>query len=150
MKVAEDFLLAEWNPDNTSGIKPKISSGWYDFNSDFPQVTVTGVSENVIGGGDTGYNSINLGGTAPTQIMGGEVAVNCWAQRGRGTDGNNPKTLVYQFSEEVKRIIRNNHEGDSELETLAFNSREQIVDNDSEPTVFRFECMVGYIYLERS
>jgi len=149
MKVA-DMLANDWDESNTRGIRPKISSGWWDKSSSYPQVTVNSISENAVQAGDTGYISINNGDGAPTQLMGGELSVQCWAQRGNDIGDNNPKTMAFLFSSEVKRIVRANFDADDELNEIGFSGREQIVDTEPSPVVYRFECSVLYSYIEDS
>lgn len=97
-----DLLDNSWNTANTSiSIKPSISTGWWDKENDYPQVSVTsrtdageGASFNESGGKGVGRDETTT------------VTVTCFATRQEGEP--NPKKLTHEFLQEVYRIVGDN------------------------------------------
>lgn len=144
-KLTLKLLLADkWVAANTSDVTPTIHTGWYDQKASHPQVTVTNADEGVLAGGDTGYSGIKADGSGPTKLMRGTVDVNCWSTRDAASI--NPKQLVFEFSEEVKRIVLANVTGATDLIWISWLGRLDQPDPDVTPTVFRYLCQVAYGY----
>lgn len=155
--VIRDLLDNNWDTTNTSidslsPNKPRIHTGWFNGAEgwyDIPQISVTNADENPLGGGETGFSFIVPDGSGPGKSMLGNVDVVCWAHQDM-YDGVNAKTLTYEFSEEVKRIIKANlFPSDPDIEWLSWAGRVERVDVDAEPPLFRYDCEVRYFYFDR-
>lgn len=149
--VVRDLISNNWNTANTSiNDAPRVHTGWYNGAEgwgDTPQISVTNANENPLGGGNTGFSAIKAdGSTPPIKHMLGFVDVVCWAHQDM-YDGVNAKTLIYEFSEEVKRIIKDNlFPSDPDIDWLSWAGRTERVDLDAEPILFRYDCEVRYFY----
>lgn len=143
-----DLLEDNWDASNTSSITPKIHTGWFNNGwGDTPQVTITNPDENTFGGGDTGFIATEASGAGPVQAYVGTLMVVGWAHH--EMNDQNPKSLVFEFSEEIKRIISNNLFDVQELEWVSFVGKERRVDVNADPTLFRQDCEVRYFYYRR-
>jgi len=96
----KDLLKNNWKASNTNNVTPSFSTGLWDENNKYPQITITAEDENLIIPGDTGYNGL---GPNALQNVEGFVDVNCWAVREEKesedfNNGANPKGLTFQFS----------------------------------------------------
>lgn len=145
-----DFLVAGWNSANTSGVTPKIHTGWFNVNWKTPQVTVTDLREFPVSGGVTGFRSIDSLGNG-AKLMIGNMTVGVWSH----VDDNsniNPKQLTFEMSEEVKRIVKANmlpNIGTTGLQWLSWIGRRRVVDTSEEPILFRYENTVSCMYEDR-
>ena len=110
-----------------------------------PQVTVTGLSEVVEGGGGSGYTGIGSDGT-PSQLWRGTVQLDLWTTR--EATAINPKQLIFEFKEEVKRIVKANYEAITDLNFIVLRGGGEIVETGSSPVVYRLSGEVGYSYLD--
>lgn len=148
--VVKDLLTTHWAASSTSSVTPTFGTGWFNEESKYPQVTITDPRENPSAGGETGYRGIKADGSGPTQTMLGTLDVNVWSTR--DASAVNPKQLVFEFSEEVKRIVRKFYTAttvsDAGLQWLAWGGRLERVDSDVRPAVFRYLCEVRYSYQE--
>lgn len=142
----KNLLRDEWDTDNTSiSSKPDFSTGWWDDNNSHPQVTVTSDDEAPLGGGDTGQT--HLSNASPTeQLLAGAVDVNVWANR--DSSDVNPKTLTYEFKEEVRRIVQSNREAISDFNYIGWNGFVDRTDTNVTPVVYRKLCEVVYGRIE--
>lgn len=142
-----DLLRDNWDNSNTSiSSDPDIDTGWWDFNSDSPQVTLAGGEDSPVGGGQTGWSGINSVGD-PVQEMDGSVQIDCWANRRSASV--NPKTLVYEFAEEVRRIIYNNAKNPgNDLRFLKWMGRSNQPDVGGDPIRYRQRCLVGFDWFD--
>jgi len=150
-----DLLSSNWDASNTPlASNPSIHTGWYDFGSSDPQVTITTPDEFTTGGGDTGH-SAGTGSGGVAQVRAGTVQVDCWAGtredlEGAGAGGSdvNPKDASYQMAREVHRIMQEHAGGaSSELNSLGADDIRRLVDTDRTPVVYRHEVTVRYTYV---
>lgn len=155
--VIRDLLDDNWDPSNTSidgktPDKPRIHTGWFNGSpgwGDKPQISLTNAVESPLGGGTTGFNFTKPDGSGPGKTMLGSVDVVCWAHQDM-YEGVNAKTLTFEFSEECKRIIKNNLFPSSvDVEWLSWIGRVERVDVDANPTLFRYDCEIDYLYFDR-
>jgi hypothetical protein len=139
-----DLVIAQWTPANVVGdTTPDIHSGWWNPNSNGPQVTFTGDDEAYEG--QSGYGAIEGGGGGPVQIVNGVVFANCWAFRNEGTPGPNPKQLVYDMAEEIRRIILANFNGITNLTYISVTSVGDVApEAGDDPMVFRKAVVIGF------
>jgi len=140
-----NLIKDNWDSDNTSSITPVIHCGWFDYKSNLPQVTVTNSSEVPIGGGETGYFGMVPSGT-PAQYWEGSMMVDCWTTR--EATAVNPKQLVFEFAEEIKRIIKAKYAAVSDLDWISWMGSSEIVHDDQSPVVYRRAGAVRYGYLD--
>jgi hypothetical protein len=142
----KNVLVAGWNPANTSiATAPRIHTGWYNSNwGDVAQVTITTPIESPIRGGETGFMGMGPGGSG-VQVMLGNLIVGTWAHHDL-YDGVNAKTLTWEMSKEVQRIIQADIFAISDLEWINWISREEIVDTLAKPPMFRYNNGVRYAY----
>jgi len=143
------LLKDNWSNENTSmGYDPQIHTGWWDTENNQPEVTISNRDETAVRGGRSPFTGIDPSGAGPTQTINGEVQVNCWSSR--EVEANvNPKKLVHEFSEEVKRIVKANTTLATDLRFIGYNGGRLIVDQEAEPAVFRIQMIIWYVYEER-
>lgn len=143
-----DLLDDNWNTSNTSvSYKPAIHTGWIDTTANQPQITVTSATESA-SGRETPFSGIDPSGAGPIQTIVGTLKVNCWSNR--EAEGRvNPKKLTYEFSEEVKRILKANVTGATDLRYIGYMGRTLRVEEESESVWFRYDISVWYVYCER-
>lgn len=147
--AVKDLIKTNWSKANTSiSYDPSIHTGWHDKEANTPQVTVSHPDEGVIHGGDTGFTGFDPDGSGPTQDINGMMQVNCWSSREVEVDVN-PKKLTFEFSEEVKRIIKANTLTVTDLRFVSYDGRRSMVEPRAEPAVFRYRVRVRYGYEER-
>lgn len=161
--IIKDLLVNNWNAGNTPlASDPSIHTGWYDFGSADPQVTVTNPDEFTVGGGETGHTG-GTGDGGVSQARAGTVLANCWSgtredMEGAGSGGSdvNPKDAAYQMAREVHRIMQANATGTTDsngkpqLNSLGADDVTRIVDTDRDPAVYRYEVTIRYTYVTRT
>lgn len=161
--IIRDLLDNNWTTGNTVlANKPDIHTGWYDYGSSDPQVTVTNPEESTVGGGETGHTA-GTGAGGVSQIRAGTVLVNCWAgtredTKGAGSGGSdvNPKEAAYDMAGEVHRIAQANatgttdSNGNRQLNSLGADPVRRVVDTEKDPVVYRYEATVKFTYGERT
>lgn len=162
--IIKDLLVNNWDANDTSlADAPRIHTGWYNYGSSDPQVTITNPDEFTVGGGNTGI-SAGTGDGGAAQVRAGTVTVNAWAgtrddMEGVGDGGSNlnPKDAAYSMAKEVHGIIQNNADGtlddggNRQLNSLGADEARRIVDsNDDGPAVYRYEVTVKYTYITRT
>jgi hypothetical protein len=113
---------------------------------DEAQVCITGPFENPLSGGATGFYGFRGDGSpGGVRLTIGDMVVSVWAHY-ELPYAINPKQLTFEMSEEVKRIIDANTITISDFEWLTWLSKSEIVDNSLTPTLFRYNCMIRYMY----
>ncbi|WP_408954733.1 hypothetical protein [Natroniella sp. ANB-PHB2] len=132
--VIKSLLEKEWKLENTLGVTPKFSTGWYEQGLKLAQVTVTGDDEN----GD--YHGITSQG-GPTKRFDGTLDVNTWANR---NCHNDPKSLVFVMSKEIERIIDDNYDKLEELELIGYQRKVSLDQTDISPKIYRYLNIVAY------
>lgn len=161
--IVQDLIETNWDADNTPlTADPRVHTGWYDFGSPDPQVTVTNPEESTVGGGDTGITAGSGDGSA-VQVRAGTILVNCWAgtredMEGQGDGGAdvNPKDAAYKMAREVHRILMANasgtddDSGNPQLTSLSADGIRRLVDTEPESAVFRYEVTARYTYTEKT
>lgn len=161
--IVYDLIRNNWNNANTPlGSDPKFSTGWYDYGSSDPQITVTDSEEGVVQGGITGH-SASTGDGGVAQYRNGILLVNCWGGSyddltGAGPNGEDvsPKDAAYQMANEVHRIMQDNASGTSDsngnkqLHSLGADATRRIVEEEADPSIFRHEVTVLYTYLDKN
>lgn len=141
------LLTTGWNSANVSNVTPKVHTGWFrDDWMDEAQVCITGPFENPLSGGATGFYGFRGDGSpGGVRLTIGDMVVSVWAHY-ELPYAINPKQLTFEMSEEVKRIIDANTITISDFEWLTWLSKSEIVDNSLTPTLFRYNCMIRYMY----
>lgn len=141
----KDEIKDEWDSDNTSGITPSFSTGWYDVKKASPQVTFTDEEEATLSAGPTGILGMVTGGT-PSQYWLGSIAVNCWATR--DDTAVNPKKLISQFVKEIKRIVKAHYDDVEDLDFITWMGGHERVETDKKPVVYGYAGVVAFGYLD--
>lgn len=138
------LVKAKWAAGNVVGtIKPDFHTGWWNPQSNSPQVTFTGQDESFQG--DSGYGAIEGGGGGPVQIANGVLFVNCWASRDEGEGGVNPKQLVYDMAKEIRRIVLANFNGIANLTYVSVIAVDDVPPEEGvDPMVFRKAVTIGF------
>jgi len=138
-------IVDNWIPVNTSSITPTFSTGWYDSKSKAPQVTFTDPVEYPKSGGDTPFLGITTNG-APAQLFLGNLACNIWVTR--AGIAINPKKAIFEFKQEIKRILQAKYAEVSDLNFIGWRGGNEVVEDKQVPPVFRFIGEIGYAYLD--
>lgn len=161
--IVRNLLINNWNSNNTVlADDPKIHTGWYDFGSSDPQVTVTDTEEGVMDGGVTGHTA-GTGNGGVVQYRVGQMLVNCWAgtyedMEGQGANGSDvsPKAASYDMANEVHRIMQENasgttdDSGNKQLHSLSTTDAQRMADDNRDPTIFRYQTIVEYTYSSKT
>lgn len=147
----KDLVKNNWDKTNiTSEITPDFKTESPDFNDIISDsIYFHNPTENSTGGGDTGYSSLNQSGGAPTQRSIGTVQADCLSRRKKDVSSVNPKQVIFDISEEVKRIIRNKFDQDSEIDFFTFLNKDRKINTDVKPTIYRYKCEIRYHYIEQ-
>lgn len=146
----KDLVKDNWDNSNTAiSYDPDIHTGWHQEEANNPQVTASNPEESPIRGGATGYAAMDPTGSGGVQELDGTVNVDCWSDR-EVESGVNPKQLTFEFTEEVKRIVKANQHSATDLRVIAYGGRTFVPpDSDENPPVFHYNVPVGYLYEER-
>lgn len=161
--IVYDLLNNNWDESNTVlADPPKFQTGWYDHGSSDPQVSITNAEEGVIQGGSTGQTA-GTGGGGVAQYRTGQILVNCWAGtyddmegKGSGNSDVSPKEAAYDMAAEVHRILQANgsgttdDQGNKQLHSLAASDARRLVEDERDPSVFRYEVVAEYSYATKS
>lgn len=145
--IIKELLEDNWDNTNTAiNSDPEITTGWWTESRSENMVTVSGQSENAIDGDRTGYFGYQSG-NGPAKLMNGLLQVDCWSDAEQfETSTTNAKDVVYDFSEEVKRIITNKTFTVDNLRFASWLGRvEQPALNES-PVLERQSCDIRYGY----
>lgn len=158
-KIIYDLLRTEWNVANTTYTNdPKFQTGWYDYGSDEPQVSVTEPGHSVVDGGDTNISAITGSGGVVQRLL-GTVLVNCWSgtfQDTRSAGAGNPKNAAFQMAQEARRILLGNAQGtrkpdgSRQLWTIAPGEARRRTEDDEDPTIFRYEVTTAFVHVDRT
>ena len=133
-------LLAQWG----GAIVPaaaniKFTTGWYDKNISTPQITVTEINTLDVPL-DLGYGTVRV--DAVYQI---DIWVTVLRATAKGV--TLAKTYKWAMRQEVKRILKANHTGLTDIDLLLLNDIGRSLDEpDATPPLLRFSQMVGVVY----
>jgi len=132
--------LAQWGGAIVPAVGDiRFSTGWYDKSIATPQITVTEVStaDTPL---DLGYSTVRVDSVYQIDI---------WVSVLRVTDKGVTlaKTYKWNMREELKRILKKNHVGLTDIELLLLNDVGRSLDEpDATPPILRFSQMVGVVY----
>lgn len=145
-----DLVENGWDTSNTDiGYEPDFHTGWHNPEATEPEVTVSALNDETPGIGGTGFTGIDPSGAGGIQHPEGIVSIDCWSDR-EVEDDVNPKTVTFNFSEEVKRIIKNNTLSATDLTYLVYNGRDEVPpDGDEATPTFHYQVRAWYQYEER-
>lgn len=142
-----DLLKANWDHSNTSlSYDPDLHTGWHNPEASNPEVTVSSARESPTAGG-TGFSAIDPSGAGGVQEMEGIVAVDCWSNRDVADE--NPKSVIFEFSEEVKRIVKQNTFNADDLRYIVWRGRREVTPENEPDVTFHYATRVWYQYEER-
>lgn len=146
--TVHDLIDSDWDNTNTSiNYDPDIHTGWHNPESTDPEVTISSAEETPTAGG-TGFSAIDPTGAGPVMELDGVVSVDCWSDR--EVADPNPKTLTFEFTEEVKRILKNHLLDAQDLRFLVYHGRREIPPESDDPTpTFHYAVRAWYQYEER-
>jgi len=136
-----DVLLADWDDITVVPVAANITftTGWYDKSIATPQITVTELAT-VDRPLDLGYGTVRVDAV---------YQIDCWVTISRMTGAGPQLAKEYKFAmrQEVKRILKENLTGLTDIELLILNDAGQSLDEpDGAPPLLRFSQMVGVIY----
>jgi hypothetical protein len=146
-----EILVSNWNQENLDydGV-PKFVTGWVENDDwDKPHVCILAPDENPMSGGNTGFMGMQVSGK-PMKRMLGSITISCQTHEDLPNMGTDPKTLAYQMSEEVRRILNEYYlfAGDG-LNWISFFGRRSVQDAVRRPIIFRQDCDIRYSYDDR-
>lgn len=145
--IIKNLLQAEWDATNIDGsfdASRRLSTGWWDEENPYTQITVSGMSE------DRSPTGIDPGGGGFTSWADGTLDVNIWVPNDRDTTGGlHPKSHRWELDREVQRIFGRNSEGttsdDGSPQLTRIESGESTYSvDDGDPVIFRARIRVGY------
>ncbi len=135
-----DVLLADWGGAIVPAVGDiRFNTSWLDKDIQTPQITVTEVST-VDQPFDMGYGTVRVNAIYQIDI---------WVTVIRATDSGVTlaKTYKWAMRQEVKRILKANHVGLTDIELLILNDMGRSLDEpDATPPILRFSQMVGIVY----
>lgn len=168
-EAREQFVLqlleSNWNAANTFNETPSIIYG-RDEAPAKPYVVVGQPDESAVRGGDTGFDAINAGASAPNQTLRGTVPVACYASDRELDSASTSSAKVWLTGsastsggavsggaiEEVYRIVRANanrptnpQTGNRSVNVLSAGPATPIFDAD-EPGTYGYRIGVSYLY----
>jgi len=117
----------------------RFSTGWYDKNIGTPQITITELA--------TVDRPLDLGyGTVRVDVV---IQIDIWVTISRATGAGPQLAKEYKWAmrQEVKRILKANLTGLTDIDLLILNDTGRSLDEpDATPPLLRFSQMVGVIY----
>jgi len=156
--LIRNLLRDGWNADNTYGLRPDISFGWFDDEQDQPQAVVRTPEETTTTGG-TGFDAMGVDG--PTQTRTGTLNIHTFA-RSRELDGAStdfPRQYLsggsssHGVTGEIRRVISANTVGPVDPDTserpvqaLANETVVEAPEPDTGDEVVHFRNAVTYYY----
>lgn len=149
--LIQNLLRNNW--DNTSLPvaldSTDIHTGWYDNGKSFPQIAVSNRTENVSGGGVSGFSAIAGDGSGGVQKRTGTVLVTCFAGSREEYDSAGVEQLqAEEMSTEVSTILGAN-QSPGEYLTLSVGPREDLIDTDSSPTEYAVQFQIRYAWTKQ-
>jgi hypothetical protein len=143
-----NLLRSNWNnstlPVDLSA--DDIHTGWYDDGKGFPQVSVTDTDEGSVGGGRTGYSSIDGGGAGGVQLRSGTALVTAWAGSRDDYDARGADELQADEMATVIEEIIGSNQSPGELDALSIDRRRKLVDSDSNPVEHYVQFDVRFVW----
>ena len=135
-----DVLLAGWGGAITPAAADiKFTTLWFDKSIATPQITVTEVSTLDIPL-DLGYGTVRV--DAVYQI---DIWVSVLRATAKGV--TLAKTYKWAMRQEIRRILKANHVGLTDIELLLLNDIGRSLDEpDATPPLLRFSQLVGILY----
>jgi hypothetical protein len=150
IKIRE-LLVDDWNDASTAyGEMPRVVTGWVENDDwDKPHICLLMPDESPDSGGNTGFRGMQVNGK-PMKRMIGSIVVACLSHEDVPDMNTDAETLVYQMSEEVKRIINQHYlsPGDG-INWISFIGRRSVMDTVRRPIIFRQDCDIRYSYDDR-
>ncbi len=133
-------LLAQWG----GAIVPAVgaitfTTGWYDKKIKTPQITVTEIVTSDVPL-DLGYGTVRVNAVYQIDI---------WVTISHTTDAGPQLAKEYKWAmrQEIRRILKANHVGLTDIELLLLNDVGRSLDEpDATPPILRFSQMVGVVY----
>lgn len=118
---------------------PRFSTGWYDKAFDNLQVTVTPIP-----GGDNSAQQLGMRGVRVWK----RYDINAWVKAENETNKGvgQAKQFLWSFQEEIKRLVKHNKTGLTDLNWLLPGPEGQFDEPDETPPLFRwlYTVIVGY------
>lgn len=144
-----DLLEADWDNSNTEiGYDPDMHTGWHNPESTKPEVTVSSLEDESPTAGGTGFSAIDPTGAGPIMELDGTILIGCFSDR--EVADVNPKTVTFNLTEEVKRILKNHLLDATDLRYLVYHGRREVPPDTDEPTpTFQYTVRAWYQYAER-
>ncbi|NGM69194.1 hypothetical protein G6M89_09270 [Natronolimnobius sp. AArcel1] len=146
--VVRDILRDEWDNDAVpTGLDEEdIHTGWFEDARGFPQVAVSNRNEDVATGTDTGFTAIAGDGSGGIQDRNGTVLVTAFAGSRDDYDQRALERLQAEdMGDEISRIIGRN-QSPGEYLALAVGPREDLVDEEANPTEYAVQFQVRYLW----
>lgn len=152
IRLVKDLIENNWDEENiTNEIVPLFTAQQGEFEDPVRHMIVfDSVNEVTLDQGTTGYISMNQGDSAPTQIFVSTLQAECSSRRFKDNEGPNPMQVSFDMSKEVKRIVRNNFDSESEINYFTFINRERTINIDFDPPLYKYICEIRYSYIEQS
>lgn len=138
----KDLLKAQWDDSNIVGTRtPKFSTGWYDETASYDQITFSDAPDIVTPHGVRGD------GTGLIEEIQGTIMARAWAIRRTGQP--NPKQIVWDYIEEVIRIIKAFEQAspDPGIDVMRPGATFRNTDVERSPTVYWRELEIEYSWL---
>lgn len=142
-----DLLDNNWQSANTSGVKPRISTGWFDQDALYPQISCSAFPEGTLMWGvESGQGSV--------QVRDGVVNVVTWSHRkmvdsGGSPIGTNPKEFRYEMRQEIERIVVANENSAIDLLEIRFGEVTPDVKTDFPEPVYTDDIQIVYRWIRR-
>lgn len=158
-EVLRTILVDNWDQsrltpnleDTTGSVDGRVVYGREGALETFPIIDIDVVSEDPVGGAQSGITATNPDGSGNTQVNVGQANIDCWG--GDKSDVSNPTDYAWQIGYTVQEVISNFQFGtlqNGELEWHMLNpsSPEEIEDNEeqSDPK-YRTRVTVTYSYV---
>lgn len=146
--MIRDLIAANWNNAVTENTAPRTHTGWFNARyANTPQVTVTHPNEYTIAGGQTGYRAFGPSGAGVRNVF-VDMLVTVWATHDMFSSVNG-KDLMYDMSNEVKRIVSENTTALAEVEWVVWlGKQEPTPDLQADPILFKQVSDVRLFYRE--
>lgn len=161
--IIRDLLVNNWDPSNTSSYDPSItdptdsnflaiSRGWYTVGGGHdPYVGLTNFGEGVLGGGQTGFSSMQGDGSGVGQVRDGTGLITVFAEADADYNGERAADIVDQIRTEIERIALEDvpFGGTTDFKHFSTSFDSESTDTDVDPPVEQQQCSAGYSWFRQ-
>lgn len=156
-KKIRDLLYRSWDETNVASYDPSlppsnsdfipITTNWYKHGQHNPSITVTNFDGNIVGGGGTGYSSVQGDGSGLNQTRSERGLLTIRAEDKIDYNGHDAQEILKLLGDECNRVISNNAPARADSEAFYFTVEpfeDMVEELDSGSVEFVKQASVGF------